>query len=251
MSLKKLNLNSMKVAQPLSEATLNLLDNLANIYSNDVVVSNNITNFEEDRDEIIDIEVCSDFKNVNDMVTQTKQEIKDLGFETSFIYNCMKIGKTDEEIMDICSINRNRLNKNFNKLKDLGYIRSNGYTLLKIEDGLNVPQNASSEVLETNEQTIEQNKNKETDMTPTCLIQDNVSPIEIADEHFMTIPTKVVGKTQDEILFDLNQKIYIDSHAKQNKKGEVFSYENSDRASLAEMENYPPKPKKNNFIVTI
>lgn len=262
MSLKKLNMNSMKVAKPIGKDALSLLSELAKKYENNVeftpkvlVDSNIITNFDEetndDRDEIIDIEVSSEFKNVNDtaMATiPTKEEIKELGFETSIVYMCLKLEKKDAEIMDRLSITSNRLNKHYNKLSELGYIERS-ITLLKRDSDLNMPQNASSEVLESKQETIEQNK--ETDMTPACLIQDNVSPIEISDEHFMTIPTKAVGKTQDEILFDLNQKIYMDSHAKQNKKGEVFNYENSDRASLAEMEQYPPKHKKNNFICTI
>lgn len=234
MSLKKLNMNSMKVASPMSADALSLLDNLNSIYSQkDLVDSNNITNFDEEtndeRDEIIDIEVCEEFKTITDMATlPTKEEIKELGAETALVYMCLKLDKNDAEIMDRLSITSNRLNKHYNKLSEFGYIKRS-IILLERESALNVPQNAPSEIIETVIEKVQ---------------EEPIIEHKTDEDVFQTVPKK-----NEDILNDLYHKDYMNSHSQQNKKGDVFNYTNKDRAFDFEKEQFPKK--KNNFIVTI
>jgi hypothetical protein len=239
MSLKKLNLNSMRVAKPLSKGALDLLEKIS---QQDLVVTNECCNFDEElndeRDEVIDIEVTSEFKTITDMATQTKEEIKDLGFEVSFIYFCLKIGKNDAEIMDRCSITKNRLNKAYDKLIEKGYIKHNGYTLLQAESGLNAPQNASSEVLVVDVETIEEKEITEYEKSVIDEFQTN----SIEDE-YQTIPALNISKSTDEILFDTYMDVHKSSLKREFNKGDVFNLDSRDREYDFE--------KENNFIVRI
>lgn len=227
MSLKKLNLNSMRVAKPLGKGALDLLAQVTEIYSQkDLVVSNNNTNFDEEqieedeRDEIIDIEVTSDFQTIKeqeDMATlPSKQEIKELGAETALVYMCLQLERTDTEIMDRLSITKTRLNKHYNKLSDLGYIKRS-IVLLKRESALNVPQNESSEVI------LHSNP-----LAVTHVEEQTTETTEITEDEFQTVPS-IITKSTDEILFDTYKAVHKSSLKRKFNKGDVFNLDSRDR----------------------
>ena len=238
MSLQKLNLNTMKVASPMSADALKLLSQIEN---KDIVytrLNNDIDEQieEDERDEIIDIEVTSEFKTIKeeDMATQlpTKEEIKELGYETALVYMCLKLDKNDSEIMDRLSITSNRLNKHYNKLSDLGYIKRS-IVLLERESALNVPQNAPGEViLHSNQLAVTQVEEQTT---------------EITEDEFQTVPSTIT-KSTDEILFDTYKDIHKSTFKRKFNKGDVFNLDSRDREYDFEKEI---TKNKNNYIQTL
>lgn len=163
------------------------------------------------------------------------EDIKNLGIETAYIYQCISCDMSDNQIIEHCNINEAKLLKAKKKLNKAGYLDCEVIYHLKKDNAKLVhmcePISIVEEVKDDTEPVEEDYETKQ--------LNEYLSRIDLSE----TEPVKEEVKSQDEILFDLNQKIYMQSHNKQMKTGEVFNFDNKDKASLAEMEMFPPTKK--------